>query len=97
LGERVFRDPASMSNRIRRWRWRLARWVAPETIIAGPPPSDTKAFIFMRDEQGPFSWTVWVPTTSLDVQMSTRIGAIEEQLETYVPSHATGTFSGTIG
>ncbi len=78
-------------NVVQRYRWRLARIIAPVAIIRDP---DMDKAIMLRESHGPIAW---IAIKSLDLNVTTSIEQREFVSERrYVPHTRDGKFSGTL-
>jgi hypothetical protein len=59
--------PHPVSERLRRWRWRIARRIAPEPIMADPCPG-REAFVVQRTF-GEHRTQLSVPLDTLDIDI----------------------------
>jgi hypothetical protein len=80
---------------INRLRWRLARFIAPDPILAGPV-GEGQVYILIRDEQDGVTYA-WVAAKTFDLNVETQIPALGDDLAlgNWMPSTG-GTFSGTV-
>ena len=61
-----------MRRRWTRLRWRLARWLAPETIMADPAPG-REAFVVQRSKPGEWpAHQVSIPLDTLDIKIESK-------------------------
>jgi len=69
-----------MSHRIENWRWRLAQWIAPATIMADPAPG-RESFVVHRSKPGEHpAYQVSFALDKLDISIESSLPKIDDIL-----------------